>query len=643
MANERPVCSAGAMPGGCHMSRMSFVARHALFVASVFLVAAGANAANVVTYHYDNQRTGWNSSETTLTPAAVASTSFGLLSQTTLDEQVDAQPLFLSAQQIAGGTYDVVYVATENNTVYAIDSATGNVLLSNNLGKAVPISALPGGCNNNSNNIGINSTPVIDLAAGVMYVVTYTYESRRQVFRLHQLSLTSLQDVVPSVVVRATALLKNGETETFNAATQRQRPGLIETSGNIYAGFGSFCDISANLSRGWVLGWNAATLAPVGTSELINKKPKTPDNFFLSSVWMSGYGIASDDQGSLFFLTGNTDYSGTAYNKNYNVAESVVRLSADLTTVQGFFTPSNHGSLDQGDTDFGSGGVLLLPTQNGSAPSMAVAAGKGDSMYLLNRDALGGVGGHSDILGQYANNGCWCGQSYYVGSDGVGRVVSSTGGNTAVWTVQSSPRPALKLESRSPNLNSGQDPGFFTTVSSNGTAANTAVVWALPHPANTTINLAAMDPSNGSAELFSAPAGSWPFSGNANANLVPVVANGHVFVASYENLSIFGLSGNARHAAFRPAAPPAPDIFAGAAHDVYGIVVAMEGATLSLRTRTGTIVKVDLAAARRGGNVAEPTVGHGALIRGDYDRAGVLVAKFVLHARDNAALWPADR
>jgi hypothetical protein len=476
-----------------------------------------------------------------------------------------------------------------------------------------------------------------------MYVVTYTYESRHQVFRLHQLSLTTLQDVVPSVIVSATAALKTGKIETFDAATQRQRAGLIETSGNIYAGFASFCDISANASRGWVLGWNAGTLAPLGTTELVNKRARTPDNFFLSSVWMSGYGIASDDAGSLFFVTGNTDYSGTAYNKNYNLAESVVRLSADLTTVQGFFTPSNHANLDQGDTDFGSGGVLLLPTQSGSVPNMAVAAGKGDSLYLLNRDALGGVGGHRDLLGQYVNNGCWCGQSYYVGSDGVGRVVSSTGGNTDVWTIQTSSRPSLKLESRGPNLNSGQDPGFFTTISSNGTVADTAVVWALPHPANTTINLAAMDPANGSTEIFSAPAGSWPFAGSANANLVPVVANGHVFVASYETLSIFGLTGNARHAAFRPAASPAPYVFGGAAHDVYGIAVAVDGATLSLRTRTGAIVKVDLAVARRGGNMAEPTVGHGALVRGDYDRAGVLVAKFVLHAQDNSAAWPADR
>jgi hypothetical protein len=625
------------------MSRFSFLVRRAWFVAGTFLCAAGAQAANVVTYHYDNQRTGWNASETTLTPVTVASSSFGLLSQTALDEQVDAQPLFVSGEQIAGGTYDVVYVVTENDTVYAIDSATGNVLLSNNLGSAVPINELPGGCNNNSNHIGINSTPVIDLAAGVMYLIADTYENRRLGFHLHELSLTTLQDVVAPVLVSATAPLKNGKIQQFDAATQRQRPGLLETSGNIYAGFGSFCDISANLSRGWVLGWNAGTLAPLATNQLINKKPKTPDNFFLSSVWMSGYGIASDDQGSLFFVTGNTDYSGTAYNKNYNLAESVVRLSADLTTVQGFFTPTNHANLDQGDTDFGSGGILVLPAQAGSVPNIAVAAGKGDAMYLLNREALGGIGGYGGILGQYANNGCWCGQSYYVGSDGVGRVVSSTGSNTIVYQVQTSPDTRLVKESQSPYLNSGQDPGFFTTVSSNGTVAGSAVVWALPHPQATTINLVATDPANGSAEIFSAPAGTWPFSGNANANLVPVVANGHVFVASYQNLSIFGLAGNARHAAFHPAPAPAPYVFADAAHDIYGIAVALDGARLSLRTRAGAVVQVDLAAARRSGDAAEPVVGQGALVRGDYDRAGVLVAKFVLHARNNAALWPADR
>jgi hypothetical protein len=134
-----------------------------------------------------------------------------------------------------------------------------------------------------------------------------------------------------------------------------------------------------------VLGWNAATLQPLPVSQLFNRRKTSPDTFFLSSVWMSGYGIASDDNGSLFLVTGNSDYSGTTYNSTYNLEESVIKLSTDLTTVQSFFTPkggqNDWRQLDYYDNDFGSGGVLLLPPQNGRTPNLAVAAGKAGPMY----------------------------------------------------------------------------------------------------------------------------------------------------------------------------------------------------------------------------------------------------------------------
>jgi hypothetical protein len=611
----------------------------------------GALPGDVVTHHVDNLRTGWDQSETTLTPANVGGGNFGLLAQVALDEQVDAQPLFLGGQAIANqGNHDVVYVATENDTVYAIDAQSGATLLSNHLGTPVPISVLPGQCNNNSNNMGINSTPVIDRAAGLIYVMTYTYEHDTPVFRLHALSLSTLTDTLPSVVVRAESDYRNGRTARFVAANNRQRAALLETSGNIYAGFASWCDINANVSRGWVLGWNATTLSALPAAKLFNQRPKSPDDFFLSSVWMSGYGIASDDNGSLFLITGNSDYSGTTYNDTYNLAESVIRLSSDLTTVQGFFTPKtgpdNWKQLDYYDNDFGSAGVLLLPAQAGGTPDMAVAAGKAGPMYLLDRDNLGGLVNPAKTLGQYANYGCWCGQSYYVGADGVGRVVESTGSIVVVWTVQTSPA-SLALESVSQNLNSGQDPGFFTTVSSNGTQAGSAVVWAVSRPTDTDpadVYLQAFDPANGAALLFGGVAGTWPFAGNANANLVPVVGNGHVFVASYGNLSIFGLAANgARHAVFK--APPRPVPFADprAPHALTGVVTAVRDGSFTLRKRDGSLVAVDDAAAEKAFHVAPPALGRASLVRGAYGKDDAFVAAYVLHQKQSVKLWPADR
>jgi hypothetical protein len=627
-----------------------------LCVLAASFAAPMASATNVTTYHFDTLRTGWNQAETTLTPSTVGSSSFGLLSQTALDEQVDAQPLFVAGQTIQGqGTYDVVYVATENNTIYAIDANSGNVLLSQNYGQAVPINALPGGCNNNSNNMGINSTPVIDTAAGLLYAMTYTYENHVPTFRIHALSLSTLQDTMSPPKVTASSTYKNGKPANFLAANNRQRAALLEANGNIYAGFASWCDINSNVSRGWVLGWNAGTLAPLPAAKLMNREQRSPDEFFLTSVWMSGYGIAADASGSLYFITGNTDYDGKDYNSTYNLAESVVKLSPDLTTVQSFFTPrggpNGWRNFDHYDVDFGSAGALLLPDQPGAYTHLAIAAGKGGPMYLLNRDSLGGLAKGSLTLGEYYNGGCWCGQSYYMGSDGIGRVVSSTGYNVGVWQVQTSASaaPKLSLESQSQGFNNDQDPGFFTSVSSNGTAADSAVVWAVTRPSAGNpdplgVYLVAIDPANNSQLLYTAEAGTWPFAGNANANLVPVAANGHVFVASYGNLSIFGLTGTpARKIAFRAPPAPVPALYPGVSHELHGMVTAITATTMTLRTRTGSVVQVDVAAAKAAGNLAPPAVGHAALVRGNYDAHGTLVAKFVVHQKDNVGLWESDR
>ena len=206
------------------------------FVFSALLDTASAqqSSVNVVTYHYDTLRTGWNPNETVLTTSNVNSSTFGVLAQVALDDQVDAQPLIVN---------DTVYVVTENNTVYAIDGGTGAILNSNNLGPPVQQSTLPGHCTQNGSEVGIQSTPVIDVAAGVMYVLTYTWENNLPVFRIHQLALSNLAEINNSVVA-ASHVLSDGQTVfTFNARYQRQRSALLEANGNVYAAFASFADL----------------------------------------------------------------------------------------------------------------------------------------------------------------------------------------------------------------------------------------------------------------------------------------------------------------------------------------------------------------------------------------------------------------
>jgi hypothetical protein len=530
----------------CQRKGLSFAAMCALALMETGATASGQ--VSVTTYHYDNYHTGWNSNETVLTPANVTSSSFGLLQSVTLDDQVDGEPLVVPGVAITAGAYegtthDVVYVVTEGNTVYAIDVHSGTVLLDPNFGAPVPS---PLGCNNNGPNVGINSTPVIDPSSNTLYVMVYTQQSGKQRYYLHALDLGSLTDKVTPQLVTASHELTNGTVFQFNATYQRQRPALLLANGSIYAGFGSFCDFATNLSRGWLLGWTAGTLAPFPSNQLNDQQSTSPDNFFLSSIWMSGYGPSTDDAGNVLFVTGNSDPTGTTYDGVTNIQESVVKVSSTLNGVLDLFTPDNQPTLDGQDGDFGSGGVLVIPDQPGSLPHLAVAAGKVGTMFLMNEDNLGGFSPtKNNVLGSYSIGPCWCGPSYFVDpSDGVGRVVASGGRSVSVWRIQTSPKVVLKKVASSPGIGGSQNPGFFTTISSSGTS--NPIIWALSHPPNTAkapIYLFAFNPETGSKmqQLVKLKAGAWP-NVTGNSNLVPVVANGLVFVASNRQLQIFGLT-----------------------------------------------------------------------------------------------------
>jgi hypothetical protein len=628
----------------------------------VMQIAAFRNAGqlstgtDVVTHHYDVQRTGWNSHETVLSASNVKSGTFGLLHSVAVDDEVDAQPLVLTNQSISGvqGNRTAVYVATEGNTVYAIDASSGTVLLKRNFGTPVPKSAF-GNCSFNTVHIGINSTPVIDRAAGRLFVVTYTSDGGVSTYRLHALSLTTLADAIAPVVVTASHSLTNGTTYTFQASKNRQRAGLLEANGNIYVAFTSFCDLFANVSRGMVLGWNASTLKPLAANYLNDKlAPSTANNYFLSSIWMSGNGLAESSTGSIFFATGNS-HSGT-YNSTNNLSESVVNLSSDLTTVKDFFTPSNVNTLDANDTDLSSGGVLLMPPQSGPVPNLAVALGKDGRMFLLNQQSLGHFtsGGPDKVLGTFPISACWCAESYYKGSDGVGRVVSSAGNTIIIWKLQTSPSVTLVRERTLPALVSGQDPGFFTSVSSSGTQTGTAVIWAVSRPTNANpanVLLYAFNAANGSL-IFSANAGTWPNPGNAN--IVPVVANGQVFVASNKQLAIFGpivagataatsVTGGIVASSEQVSSEAMTSQNPASGSQVSGWVDQINGTELVVRDRNGAHVTIDAMPARDAFQSVPIGMEEAITAEGNYDAQGVLHAQTIVRAKDSVALWPPDQ
>lgn len=620
-------------------------ARRAALAVVLSVLASGAHATNVTTYHYDNYRSGWNNTEQSLTPASVSAGTFGVLANVALDSRADAQPLVLTGVDIAGqGVHDVVYVATENDSVYALDAATGAQLLQVSLGEPVPLSAIHDRHDNMP--MGIQSTPVIDTAGGTLYVLAFTYENSLPTWRIHALDVGSLADKVPSVVVSASNTLTDGTTIAFNAAQQRQRPALVLSSGNVYAAFGSFADLGDTSARGWVLGWQAGSLQPLAGNQLTNHRTDSTGTCwqgrkqgacFLSSIWMSGDGIAADGQGNLYFSTGNSD-SGT-YDGVTNIQESVVKLSPDLGTVADLFTPWDVDTIDKKDMDIASGGLALVPSHGRHAPYL-VADGKSGTLYFLDSASLGGHVNRSPdrALGEYAIGTCWCGPSWFIGSDGKVRVVTSGGTAVGIWKVQNR-NPALVLERTSQPLTSGQDPGFFTTISSNGTQADTAVIWAVARPAGVNAPLALYAfGTKANAPLFSEQFGSWP-SPNANANIVPVVANGRVYAAAGNSLTIFGPGGNAHadppHANATEARVPG--------HEIFGRLRAQHGTRLLLVLRGGETVVVDASAAlaRR---ATEPLIaGRAYAVDGTWARDGLFAATLVFRVKDSPSLWLPDK
>ena len=199
-------------------------------------------------------------------------------------------------------------------------------------------------------------------------MVAYMLEENKPVYRIFALDLADLSlKVKPAPLVQATHDLVDGSKYQFDPSTSRQRPGLLLANENVYAAFGSFCDFRPDVSRGLVLGSQTKDLKPLPQNQLNDLRLKTngPSNYFLSSIWMSGYGVAGDEDGSsLYFITGNSDDKGPfQIGKAMTLEESVVRMRGDLTDVPDWFTPSDplYGvqRLDGGDLDFGSGGVLL--------------------------------------------------------------------------------------------------------------------------------------------------------------------------------------------------------------------------------------------------------------------------------------------
>ena len=521
------------------------------------LVAAclSANAqVSVITQHNDPSRTGQNLSETTLTTSNVNVSNFGKLFWRTVDGYIYAQPLYVPNLNIGGATRNVVFVATEHNSVYAFDADDPNhpnPLWHVNLGLSVPsndvclaVAACP--YDDLQTEIGITATPAINVAANAMYVVAHTKDASNSTYHfwLHELSLTTGNDILPAVEITTTP-----PNDTFQPLFQLNRPGLLLLNGVLYAAFGSAGDFGD--WHGWVMSYDASTLSQL---HVYNTTPSNQQNFVPGEsggggIFSCGQGLVTDGS-YIYFFSGNGPFDANSGGQDYG--DSVIKLRASDLAFIDYFTPSDALTLGQNNVDLGAGGPILIPETN---PGLLVGGGKDGKLRVLNTSNMGQFNTSDQVVQEWQaiTNGAWImGSPVYWNSPTWGPVIYLwVSGNVAkAWKFTGSTFQTTPVSSGSITSPSGESDTSPISLSANGQLAGTGILWAPtslsgdPNKISVPGILHAYDATNLGLEL-------WNSQQNAARDNVgifakfnpPTVANGKVYLGTFSGqLLVYGLN-----------------------------------------------------------------------------------------------------
>ena len=504
-------------------------------------VAPAAAGTDVTTYKYDLSRSGLNPSESALTLANVTAASFGLLRSLSVDGRVDAQPLYLSQLSVAGSARNVVFAATEHDSVYAFDADTGALIWQRSLLAAGESTSSDQGCGQITPEIGITSTPVIDRSAGAhgaIYVVAMSKDAASNYHqRLHALDLTTGAELLGGATEIVAAYPGSGGSKSFNPGQHAERAALLLSNGTIYTSWTSHCD--GPPYSGWIIAFAENSLAISGVLNVAANSNAGP------AIWMSGGGPAADSAGNVYLLTANgafettLDANGFPNGKDFGNSFLKISSAGAGLSVLDYFAMSNEVAESSADQDLGSGGEMLLPDLTDAANTvrhLVIGAGKDGNIYVVDRDSMGKFNPNSNNIFQMLQGvlpgGIWSTPAYFNGTVYYGDV----SGTLKAFTISSA---RLQSTPQSQSATQFTFPGTAPSVSANGTA--NGIVWA--HENTSTAVLHAYDAANLAHEIYNSnqAAANRDHFGAGNKYITPTVADGKVMVGTTNSVAVFGL------------------------------------------------------------------------------------------------------
>jgi hypothetical protein len=539
---------------------------------------AVTDLAGVYTRDNDVARTGQNLQEYALTPKVVgASGNFGKLFQCKVDGTTYAQPLYVANFPIANGVHNVVFVATEHDSVYAFDADASscvtywhvsflNGATVTTVPPAVAYNSTVAAVQDIATEIGITGTPVINATENTLYVVAKTQEtdaSNNVTYhdRLHALSLATGNEQANSPVDITAAVPTKGGITSFVSILQNQRAGLLLSSYSsgtaVYIAWSSYGDVGAY--HGWVIAYDAATLAQVAAW---NDTPNGSEG----GIWMAGGGVAADSSGALYLSTGNGSFDDSAdivppNAPNNDFGESFVKLNQSTLAVADYYTPAQNAVWSANDLDLASSGVTVLPDGTGPTghPNVFIGSDKQAHLWLMDRDLMSRFSPTSDNTVQYLllpgaaacapSAHCVCSTpAFYNGTVYIGMSANAVIALPLTNGLFSASGGAAVASSASTEVY--QYPGPTPMISAS--PAGNAILWVLDAAANGTSSngpyaaagpavLRAYDATNLATTLYSSSALAGDVAGNAVKFIPPVVANGKVYVGGDHALTVYGL------------------------------------------------------------------------------------------------------